>query len=345
MAKLKVAIIGPGQVAEKAHLPFYRSKEGVEVVAVVGRNAERTAAYARRLGIPRYYTNEEEMYAHEQPDAVSICTPNNLHYEHVLKALSYHCHVLCEKPPAIKASQAKEMAMLAKKNKCLLAYNLHHRASDDARQLKAEISKGTLGEVYCVKAKALRRSGVPGWGTFTNKEIQGGGPLIDIGIHMLDAALYLLSFPKTVSVQAKSFQKIGTKKSHGTFGEWDPHKFTVEDSLFAFIELENDGLLQVETSFALQMKEESILNVELFGEEAGATLFPLHIYADKDGTLVHHLRKQEADSCRQEKSIHVFIDGCLGRQADLVTGEEGYVLMRMIEAIYESAEKGEKIRL
>lgn len=239
--KKKVVIIGGGQVAEKVHVPYYQLREELDLVAVVSPNSDRAKSFADRNEIPHYYTDPAEMYEIEQPEIVSICTPNRFHYENVMLALDNQCNVFCEKPPALMAEQAKEMYEKAQKKNCLLAYNFHHRFADDVAILKKEVDSGVLGEIYLSKVKALRRCGIPGWGDFTSKDIQGGGPLIDIGIHMLDAALYILGFPKIKKVTAKMFQKIGTKKSKGTLGEWDPKKFEVEDSLFGFIEFEGGG--------------------------------------------------------------------------------------------------------
>jgi predicted dehydrogenase len=345
VTKKKVAIIGAGQVAEKVHISYYRTREEIDLVAAVSPNFERVKAFAERNDIPNYYTNEDDMYITEKPDIVSICTPNKFHYENVIKALENGCDVICEKPPAISAEEANEMKRVAEKNNCLLTYDFHHRFADDVKILKEKVLDGVLGDIYVVKVKALRRCGIPGWGTFTNKEVQGGGPLIDLGIHMLDAALYVMDFPKVESVTAKMFQKIGTKKSHGTLGEWNPDKFGVEDSLFGFIELEGGRLIQIETSFALNMKETSIMNVEFYGDQAGATLFPAQIYKDEKGELVSLLNREEADPERHQKSMAAFVDKCLGEDVMVADAEQGYIIQKLVEALYQSAEKGERISL
>jgi predicted dehydrogenase len=343
--KKKVVIIGGGNIAETVHVPYYQARNELEVVAVVGRNAGRAQAFSEKHAIPKFYTDADDMYAAEKPDIVSVCTPNSLHYADVMKALEHGCHVLCEKPPAISSKEALEMHQAAEKNKLVLAYNFHHRFAEDVKIIREKAQAGMLGDIYVTKVQALRRSGVPGWGSFTNKELQGGGPLIDIGIHMLDAAMYVLGFPAVKKVTAKQFQKIGTKKSSGSFGAWDPQKFEVEDSLFGFIELEGGGLLQIETSFALHMKEDSIMNAAFYGDQAGATLFPAHIHTDEDGKLVTLYQKGEADSSRHPKSMEAFVDRCLGKPAMIAGGEQGYIIQRIVEALYESAEKGESISL
>lgn len=343
--KKKVAIIGGGQVAEKVHVSYYATRDELEVAAVVSPNAEKAKAFAERNGIPRYYTDASEMYKEVKPDIVSICTPNKFHFEHVMQALHNGCHVMCEKPPAIKAEDARQMMELAEQNGCILAYDFHHRFAEDAGLLREKVDEGVLGNVYVVKAKALRRCGIPGWGSFTNKSIQGGGPLIDLGVHMLDAALYVLGFPKIKKVNAKMYQNIGNKKSFGTLGEWDPEKFEVEDSLFGFIEFEDGGLLLLETSFALNIKEASVMNVEFCGDQAGASLFPAQIYTDQQGELVSLLDKEEADQDRHHKCMESFVDKCLGKDAMVADGRQGYVIQQLIEALYQSAEKGESILL
>lgn len=345
MNKKKVAIIGGGQVAEKVHVAYYHTREDIELVSVVGTNLENIKSFAERNRIAKYYTDSHAMYEIEKPDIVSICTPNRFHYEHVMQALFYGCDVMCEKPPAMTAEDAKKMKEEAERRNCILAYDFHHRFADDVSVIRKHVEEGVLGDIYVVKVQALRRCGVPGWGNFINKSLSGGGPLIDLGVHMLDAALYVLGYPKIEKVTAKMFQKIGTKKSEGMFGLWDPQKFEVEDSLFGFVELEGGRLLQIETSYALNMKETSIMNVEFCGDQAGATLFPAQIYTDNKGEFFSILNTETADQDRHHKSMAAFVDKCLGKDVMIANGQEGYVIQQLVEALYQSAEKGESVSL
>lgn len=341
----KVAIIGGGQVAEKVHASYYRSRQDLELVAVVDPNQEKAQSFAERNRISHYYKDAYAMFLAEKPDIVSICTPNRYHFENVMLALSFGCDVMCEKPPALNALQAMEMMKAAQINNCILAYDFHHRFADDVRIIKEKVKEGVLGEVYVTKVHALRRCGIPGWGSFINKEMQGGGPLIDLGIHMLDSALYILDFPEILNVKAKMFQKIGKNKSEGSLGKWNPKKFSVEDSLFGFIEFKNGGILQLETSFALNIKEESVMNVEFCGVDAGATLFPAEIYTDKKGKLVTLLKKDKSDEEKHQKSMSSFVNHCFGTDCMIANGKQGYYIQRLIEALYQSAEKDELVLL
>ncbi|MEW7314925.1 Gfo/Idh/MocA family oxidoreductase [Buttiauxella gaviniae] len=343
--KLRVAIIGGGQVAETVHASYYLTRNELDVVAVVDSHTERAQSLANRLGIPHAFSDAAEMYRQCQPDIVSVCTPNRFHHEHVLQALENGCHVMCEKPPAMTPEQAAEMRDAARLAGKVLAYDFHHRFACDTQFLRDQVVAGVLGEIYVTNAKALRRCGVPGWGVFTNKELQGGGPLIDIGIHMLDAAMYVLGFPAVKRVSAHAFQKLGNRKNSGQFGEWDPKTFTVEDALFATVEFHNGGILRLETSFALNIPQQSVMNVEFCGIEAGATLFPAHIYKDEAGQLVTLSQKETADNNRHFKSMQAFVDHVLGAPVSIADGEQGYLIQQLVAAIYLAAERGESVEL
>lgn len=343
--KLRVAIIGGGQVAETVHASYYLTREELELVAVVDSHPERARAFADRVGIPHSFSDAAQMYQQCQPDIVSVCTPNRFHHQHVMQALEQGCHVMCEKPPAMTPEQACEMRDAARRAGKVLAYDFHHRFASDTQHLREQVAAGTLGEIYVTNAKALRRCGVPGWGVFTNKELQGGGPLIDIGIHMLDAAMYVLGFPAVRCVSAHSFQKLGNRKHSGQFGEWDPATFTVEDALFATIEFHNGGILRLETSFALNIEPQSIFNVEFCGELAGATLFPAHIYKDEAGQLVTLSQREKADDNRHYKSMQAFVEHVLGAPVSIADAEQGYLIQQLVAAIYLAAEHGKSIDL
>ena len=339
----KVAIIGAGQVAEKVHASYYKKRsEVLELTAVADLSEKRAQEFCQRTGFNKAYTSIQTMLDEVAPDIVSICTPNRFHFESTLAALNAGASVICEKPPAMTAEQARIMAETAEKNGQVLAYNFQHRFSSEAEMLKQHLP--LLGEIYYVEAEALRRSGVPGWGTFINKELQGGGPLIDYGIHMLDTAMYLLDFPEIKKVQAYEFQKIGTKKNNGKFGHWDPEKFTVEDALFGTIELANGGVIRLNTSFALNIKEDR-LNVSFCGEDAGASLYPGEIFKDEAGELILVKSTEEHKDLNYQSLAH-FVERVLGDETKMIAdGWQGYKIQKIIESLYQSSEIGEPINL
>ncbi|WP_049855745.1 Gfo/Idh/MocA family protein [Trabulsiella odontotermitis] len=342
---LRVAIIGAGQVADCVHAAYYATRPDLQLVAVMDNRLPQAQAFAERYGITGVYQDVQQMLHDATPDIVSVCSPNRFHFEHVMAALAAGCHVMCEKPPAMTPQQAEQMRNAARKAGKVLAYDFHHRFSHDAQLLRDAVQNGVFGEIYVTTAQALRRCGVPGWGVFTNKALQGGGPLIDIGIHMLDAAMYVLGFPAVKRVTAHSFQKLGNRKNRGQFGEWDPATFTVEDALFGTLEFCNGGILRLETSFALNIREQSVLNVSFCGEKAGAMLFPAHIFADVDGELHTLAQRDETDDQRHLRSMEAFVQHVLGEPVMIADAEQGVVIQQLIAALYNAAETGECVEL
>ncbi|MDT2661709.1 Gfo/Idh/MocA family oxidoreductase [Enterococcus hulanensis] len=341
----KVAIVGAGQVAEKVHAAYYQTKpEDFLLAAVVDPDLARGELFCQNNQFQKAYTSITEMLTAEQPDIVSVCTPNRFHYDSVMSALEAGCSVFCEKPPAMTSVEAQNMWKRAEEKGVVLAYDFQHRYSPEAQMLKENIA--LLGEIYYSEANALRRSGVPGWGNFIDKALQGGGPLIDYGIHMLDTALYLLDFPKIKAVSAYQFQKIGTKKNQGTFGHWDPAKYTVEDSLFGTLEFEHGGILRINTSFALNIEPDKVLDVQLCGDQAGANLYPGKIYLDQAGELEIIKEAAHAENNNHFTSIDNFCRKVAGDpQAMIADGRQGYIIQKVIETLYQSAEIGGKVEL
>lgn len=162
---------------------------------------------------------------------------------------------------------------------------------------------------------------------------------------MLDAAMYVLGFPAVKRVNAHSYQRIGTRKNSGQFGEWDPATYTVEDSLFGTIEFHNGGILRLETSFALNIPEQSIMNVNFCGDLAGATLFPAQVYTDRDGTLDVLFQREIADDNRHFRSMEAFVNHVQGEPVAIADAEQGVVIQQLVAALYESAETGTYVDL
>jgi len=342
---LRVAIIGAGQVADKVHASYYATRGDLRMVAVMDSQPGQAQAFAQRHAIPAFFNDVQQMLHDARPDIVSVSSPNRFHYEHVMAALAAGCHVMCEKPPAMTPQQADRMRQAARQAGKVLAYDFHHRFSLDAQLLRQAVQRGEFGEIYFTSAQALRRCGVPGWGVFTNKALQGGGPLIDIGIHMLDTAMYVLGFPAVKRVTAHSFCRLGQRKNSGQFGAWDPATYSVEDALFGTIEFCNGGILRLDTSFALNIREQRIMNVTFCGEKAGATLYPAHIYNDVGGELVTLSQREEADDGQHLRSMESFVRHLLGEPVMIADAEQGLVIQQLVAALYASAESGESVAL
>ncbi len=343
---LKVGIIGAGGIAKGAHIPNYlKCGEKVELVAicdVVKENAEKTAT---EFNIPNVFTDYEEMFNTVQLDAVSICTPNKFHYPVTLAALKAGCHVLCEKPPAMTVEEAVEMAETAAKYGKILTYGLHYRHAPEVEALKRFIDAGELGEIYAATVRAVRRRGIPGWGVFTNKELQGGGPLIDIGVHMLDTALYLMGYPEPDTVFGVTYQNLGTKKGVGLLGDWDYENFSVEDMARGMITFKNGASILLDSAFAANVDKHDDMNVSLMGDQGGADVFPLKIYQEKHETLIDITPSHLTKKGYYELQLERFVNACLTDTPPLSTAQQGIYLQKIINGLYESAETGKAVKL
>lgn len=338
MKKLKMAIIGSGQIARVTHIPNYQNMENVEVEGVCDTRLEAAKGLAEQFGIRHFYDDHIKMLEELKPDAVTVCVPNRFHHPITLDALKKGCHVLCEKPPAITWEEAAQMEKTAEEYGRLLSYGFHFRHSEHVKFLKRKITCGEFGTVYHADVQWHRRRGIPGWGNFTNKRVQGGGPLIDIGAHMLDAALYLLGYPDISYVCASVSDRIGKKGGCGLMGNWNPERFSVEDSLFGYIQCADGVSLNVETSFAINRKEKDLRGIKLYGDRLGADVFPLEIYGEEQGQLF-----DQSYPFTEMKDWHLacaqnFVNACLGEEELLVTAEQGTYVQRVIGALYESAE-------
>ena len=189
--KMKVAIIGCGNISH-SHTQAYRRNPNVEIIACCDINFERAQNYAKVYEIPAAYGSVDELLEKEpELDAVSVCTWNNGHYECTMKALKAHKHVLCEKPMAMNAKEAQEMQDEAEKQGCVLQVGFVKRFAKTTRVFQDFQEADTFGDIYLTKAIYTRRIGNPG-GWFSDKSKSGGGPLIDLGVHVIDLSRYLM---------------------------------------------------------------------------------------------------------------------------------------------------------
>lgn len=338
--RLRIGIVGAGGIAQGAHIPGYKSVgDRVELAAISDIDVDRAKQVAEEHGFKSYYQDYEEMLQKADLDAVSVCTPNKFHAPVTIAALEAGCHVLCEKPPAITAAEAKAMVDKAAETGKKLTFGLHQRFQSEVQACKRLIDGGELGHIYAVRVDALRRRGIPGWGVFTNKELQGGGPVIDIGVHMLDVALYLMGYPKPVQILAKTYQEIGTRPGVGVMGEWDWDNFQVEDLAMAMIKFDNGASLLLESSFAQDMEELERMGVRLSGRNGGATVFPLKVFKEMYGGLYDitpaWLPRVERAHTAQ---VQHFVEACFGEHDVMVKGDEAVRLQQILENIYISAD-------
>lgn len=345
MSPVRIGVIGAGGIAVEQHIPGYKTLgDQIELVAVADLNGARAAEVAAKAGFARSYESFEQMLALEQLDAVSVCTPNKFHATATIAALRAGVHVLCEKPPARTAHEAEEMARTAQESGRILMYLYNQRFKPETMAARRFINGGELGEVYMARAHWRRRRGIPGWGVFTNKELQGGGPLIDIGVHVLDLALHLMGYPEPELVVGSTYRKLGMHPAPSPMGQWDHTNFEIEDLAAAFIRLRNGATILLEASFMEHMEQMDLCNVQLSGTRGGINLYPFQLFKDMHETIVNvtpaWLPKQNGHAAE----IANFVGAIQGKEEPAVTPEEGVRLQRILDAVYKSAETGDPVR-
>ena len=332
--KVRAAVVGLGWPGMQ-HLKGYTADPRSEVIAICDLDEKHVRQVASEHNIPNTYTSHLEMLENQDIDAVSVCLPNFLHAPIAVDALNAGKHVLCEKPPARSAQEAKAMAEAAIENEKTLMYALVQRFDGSTQRLKQLIREGELGEIYFGKAGYVRRRGIPigkeGW--FVDKERAGGGALIDIGVHALDCVWWLMNSPRPVEV-------MGTSYTHFKHLVPDDVKYNVDDATFAQIRFENGATIILETTWALNLPGDNYIKVA--GTKAGATLSPFTLYTEKDGKELDKPLNASSINSFDEEVKH-FVECIVDDKEPISSAEQGIMLMQMLDGIYESAEKGRSV--
>lgn len=351
---IRVGIIGLGFGGETA-LKCYKKLPNVEVVALAGLEEDRLAYLSETYNVPHTHRYYEELLARDDIDAVSIGVPNVLHAPVAIMALERGIHVLCEKPIARTSEEAESMVQAAIKANRVLKVVFNHRRRGDVEILKRYIDDGKLGQIYYAKAYWMRRRGIPGVGSwFVNKEMSGGGPLIDLGVHILDMAFHLLSEPEVVTVSAMTYNHLGTNgqgfSKDRKYGA--SHEFGVEDLATAFMRLSNGGTLTLESSWATHSSYGDDYGILLYGTQGGAELKvkrygwqdTLRIYTDIAGTPTE-INPQTYQGEGHMAVVREFIETIADGNWSLHNGTEGLRRTRVVDACYASAQQGREIVL
>ncbi len=357
MKKIKVCIIGCGMIANSAHLPAYQaSAQDFEAVGVFDGNkaaAEKTAA---TFGISNVYTDAEQMLREQKPDLVSVCLPNRLHKPYVMLALKHGANVLCEKPLALTYGDAKELFDYAARQGRVLMACQSLRFLPERLAAARLIERGDAGEVYYAELSRIRRRGIPTWGKFHLKEYSGGGALMDIGVHGLDSAVWLMGNPKPMRVVATmrklhadelgSAKGSGDLKNHGSAGNFDPQEMDVESFAAGSVTFENGAILSFKVAWAANLKEEN--NIVLAGKNCGIDTENRRIYSGAEHTQALEVLPSGFEEepfyghfCLVKNMAEVL----RGRAEPFVKPEETLNVTAILEAAYCSAELGREVEM
>ena len=267
--KLRVGAVGVGSICRQEHLPYWKSCPHAELVAVCDRDEARLQSVAAEFDVPKTYADWRNLIADESIDVVDVCAPNGLHAPVSLAALESGKHVLCEKPMAVASADAARMIETARRARRSLMINHHFRFDARIEGLR-ELTGGDLGEPYFARAYWRRRRRVPVGPTFLSKEIGGGGPMLDLAVHVLDLALWLMGSPEPIAVSACSYDRLSRRDDlGGDWGDWRPADYEVEDLAAGFVRLEGGGSIAFDASWLGFFETEEEWGVRALGAEAG----------------------------------------------------------------------------
>jgi len=352
MKKVGVGIAGLGSISER-HVSAIEKSDGLELVAICHHRKEHLEKRASEWGIKSAYVEYSDMLEDEKVDAVIIATPNNLHASMTIEAIEANKHVLCEKPPALNRNEMDQVLKKSKKSDRVVMYGLMFRFSEKHNIVLELRKENTFGEIYYSKAGIIRRAGNPG-GWFANKEISGGGPITDLGSHVVDLAISLMGDYEPCSVFARTFNKAENLENIKATGGYkaltsDLGINDVEQGGALIINFTNGACLVVEASYTSHIKEDK-LYLELQGTKGGVKVDPeFEIYTTKEDYLVDIKPKVNCKDFDHQGSIDAEVQhfsDCISKGEKCITSVEvGAKVMRIISAAYESAESQELIKL
>ncbi|CUS97115.1 Gfo/Idh/MocA family protein [Candidatus Chrysopegis kryptomonas] len=333
MEKVKLGIIGLGGIAQGVHLPILSKLENVQILAVCDTDKTKAKMLAEKYNVPYFYTDYEKMlYEVDEIEAVEVLTPTNLHAEMVIAGVSSGKDVFVERPLARSYKEAESVVKVIeeKQRKVMVGMNLRFRP--DCMLMKGFIEQGELGSVFYVKAGWFKRPNDKKWVLMKDKA--GGGVMLDLGISILDLALWMAGYPEVRSVNAICY-KHQTKQ--------------VEDSAIVFVKFKNDSTLFIDVSWSYEF-ENPIFYLHIFGTEGTGELNPFRIYKDIQGKLIN-LAPEKMDKPEvlywksYENELKHFIGAVKGLHPLISSAKDALYRNKIVDAIYKSAEKRKEIVL
>lgn len=349
--KIRIGIIGAGNIGNVHASEFSKLADECVITSITDTYLPLAVEKAKQHGIANVVSSPEELIQRSDVDAVIIGVPNQFHAPLAVQAIAAGKHVLLEKPMGINGDAARQILKASQASGRVVMVGHQMRWESVPMQIKEQIDRGELGKIYTAKTGWFRRKGIPGWGTwFTQMDQSGGGPLIDIGVHMLDLALYLMGNPKPVSVYGATYAEFGpSRKGIGTWGKpnWNG-TYDVEDLATALIKMEDGSTLSLEVSWAVHMDTDNSPFIHLMGSEGGAS------YRGAQGKLLTEkfdrpfeteLRKADNDEGERARLSRHFLECIREGKQPITSALTGLTNNLVLDAIYESSRSGNEVKL
>lgn len=352
---VRVGVVGAGNIVQRLHLPALQQLAGVEIVALAEANPDRLRECVATFGIGRGHTDYREMLACGDLDAVIVATPNAFHAPVAIAALEAGCHVMVEKPMATSGDEAQRMADVACARGRILTVNLPRRFAAPYKAARAMLDEGAAGEIYAATASIVRRSGIPGYGSwFTTAALAGGGALLDVGVHILDVALWLLDEPRVIAVSATTNDRLG--RAGRGLGAWGIDRgtvgtFDVEDTVTAQLRCAGGLVLTLDVAWAAFTPV--LHGVRLLGTAGGINVDErrqpagvVEVYTDGPrGAIVTQTEVLPETPPSGQRPLRGFLESIRTGTPPPIPAEAGVRLARLCDAIYASARSGREVRL
>jgi predicted dehydrogenase len=344
---LRIGIIGCGGIAQ-THIRYFTKFPGVSIVCGADIRPAALEHMKNAHGVTLLYEDFNKMLEEvgDAVDAISVCTPNGVHAPAAIAAANAGKHVLCEKPMAMNAKEAQEMANAAKQNGVEFVIGFQHRYEPRSKVLRDMVQSGQFGKILYVRAQALRRRGIPNWGVFGRKELQGGGPMIDIGVHILEASHSIIGTPKPIAATGSTFTYLGNTKSDvvSTWPGWDYETYTVEDLAVGMIRFDNGTMLTLESSFVAHIKED-VFNIQIMGEKGGAVWSTSEIYTDYNNYMLNATPSYIGKWDMWEYKLKHFVEVARDGRPNEAPAEHGVMVQKMLDGIYAASAAGKEVAI
>lgn len=354
--KLRLAFIGAGGIANQ-HIKALQTFDDVEIVALADIDAKALAKKQADFGFTDAQCFHDKkgdwkaMLKEVQPDAVDVCTPNGAHADNAISAAKAGAACIVEKPMAMNAQQCRKMIDAHKKAGTKLVIGFQYRYDPKTAFLTAQRDAGVFGDIRFARVQALRRRGIPNWGVFGQKKLQGGGPMIDIGVHVLEMCHFTMGSPKPVAATGMTSTYLGDQPSDqikSSWAGWDYKTYTVEDLAIGSIRFENGAVIHIESSFAAHHEHSGTMNFQVIGTKGGAIWETSEVFTDQNGYMMNmqpaYVPKMPTGGFGGYFNLKLrnFVDHVLKGEPTMAPAEHGLMVQQMLDGVYRSAEKGGK---